>query len=84
MSTKYGILSVGVIGCLGFVAGLIYYLTASRLHTALGAGAQTHETVFRIMFLGAKVLLFGGLAVMIVSLFCYMLYRKWEKKNHDT
>jgi hypothetical protein len=82
MSAKYGILSVGFVGCFGFVAGLSYYFMASRLyHTALDAGDQTHEPAFKIMFLAARILLIGGLAVMIVSLICYLLYRKWEKNK---
>jgi hypothetical protein len=85
MSTKYGILSVGFIGCLGFVAGLFYYHTAITLyHATLAAGEQTHQPIVRMQIFLSKILLFGGFAVMIISTICYLLYRKWEKRNHDT
>src|SRR5450432_1003757 len=70
MSTKYGILSLGFIGCLAVVAGA-YYLHS--LH-----GVQGHESIVRMQIILTRILLFGGLATMVISAFFYWLYIKWK------
>jgi hypothetical protein len=69
MSTKYGILSLGFIGCLAVVAGGYY---SHSLH-----GVQGHESIVRMQIILTRILLFGGLATMGISAFFYWLCIKW-------
>jgi len=81
MSTKHGILSLGFIGCLGFVAGLFCYYTAITLHHAASAADEpAHETIVRMQVIISKILLFGGLAVMAISLVGCLLNLKKDTR----
>jgi len=85
MSTKFGLQSSGFAGFLGFIFGLFFYLKAVGLrHAALDSGDDRQIRMAHLLTYVSKLMLWGGLALAIISVALYLLYLKSEKDHHDT
>jgi hypothetical protein len=85
MTTKYGILSLGFCGFLGFIVGLFYYPQAvAARNAALASGDGAKVRLADLLILLSRWMLWGGLVLALVSVGCYLLYLKWERDHHDT
>jgi len=83
MSIKYAIQSLGFIGLLGFGVGLYGYWQSLSIRRAMEQSGDTSKLpALHILTITTEIALWGGMALMLVSLFFYFLYRRWSKNGH--
>jgi len=83
MSTKYCIQSLGFIGLLGFGIGLYGYWQTIAVRRVLEDGGDTSkQPALHVLAIVSQIGLWGGLALMLMSLIFYFLYRRWSKNGH--
>jgi hypothetical protein len=84
MSTKYGIQISIFIGFLGFGVGLYGYWQALGIRRAIERSGDTSKlAALHILTITTEIALWGGLALMLISLIIYFLYRRWSRADHD-
>ena len=83
MSTIYGIISLGFIGFLGLCVGLFgYWQSVSARHAMEQAGDTSKVAALHILTITTGIALWGGLALLLLSVLLYFLYRRWRSDSH--